>query len=81
MAINNQVLSPYQIKIDYFDVKHEITNPFVIMIGITTYDGSYNLAKLPGVDEDVKLMKDLWDKKLKYNPKIITETKHKNKIF
>eukprot|EP01084_Bolivina_argentea_P082922 150127_1 len=59
----------------HFGVQHKIRNPFVMIIGVTTYKGkkSNGWPYLPGVKKDISHMKHLWRNVLKFDTKILSE--------
>eukprot|EP01084_Bolivina_argentea_P087763 158505_1 len=61
---------------EHFGVEHKMKNPFVIIIGVTTYSKqkSNGWKHLPGVEKDIVRMKHLWEDVLQFDTKILRDT-------
>ena len=64
---------------EHFNVEHKMRNPFVMILGVTTYKGqkSSGWKHLPGVEQDVQHMKHLWQQILHFDTKILTDSYNK----
>ena len=78
-SVSSLLLIRVDLENDHFHVEHKMRNPFVMILGITTYKGkkSNGWNHLPGVDQDVEHMKQLWQGILKFDTRILTDSYHK----
>eukprot|EP01084_Bolivina_argentea_P022238 41332_1 len=77
---DNTVDIRIDMKDEYFQVEHFISNAFVIILGVESYMPDSAYKSLPGVKKDVEAMRILFNDKLKFVTKVLSDYT-KNEYF